>query len=261
MDFYLFSLLLGFCGLLVMAFSGVAGHGHGGHSHGGHGHGGHDVGDVNVHGHVGAGGHAAGHLAAGSHGAAHAGHAGAAHGHAGHGHAADGHAHAGHGHAAGHGHGHASIQETIGSWFVSFLSPRVLFSVLVGIGAVGLLGREWIAGPLLAVLAVIGGIAFEKLMVQPVWNLLFRFASEPAHTLESALYDRATAVTGFDANGQGLVKIELDGQVVQLLATLRPEDRAIRVHAGDELLVEDVDGGRNRCVVSRAGAPALPGGR
>ncbi|HEX8830113.1 MAG TPA: hypothetical protein VF705_03050, partial [Longimicrobium sp.] len=48
-----------------------------------------------------------------------------------------------------------------------------------------------------------------------------------------------------------------DGQVLQVLATLRPEDRArgVAVRPGDRLLVEEVDGARNRCVVSWAGPP------
>jgi hypothetical protein len=106
---------------------------------------------------------------------------------------------------------------------------------------------------------VIGGIAFEKLLVGPMWGFLFRFASNPAHTLESSLMETATAVTGFDATGHGVVSLELDGQLVQVLASLRPEDRAagVKVRAGDRLVVEEVDGARNRCVVSWAGT-SLP---
>jgi hypothetical protein len=234
MDFYLFSLLLGFAGLLVMALSGVAGQGGhhgGGHAHGGHLHaGGHHAGDVNVHG---VGGHAIG-----------AGHAG-------------GHALApAHGHAAAHGHAHhahaGDAGKAVGNWFLSFLSPRVLFSVLVGIGAAGLILHGVLPEPLLALAAVAGGLAFELGAVRPVWNFFFRFASEPALTLESAVTDTATAVTGFNRDGEGLVKIELDGQIVQVLGRLAPADRASGVHvrAGDSLVVEDVDPVRNRCVVS-----------
>lgn len=244
MDFYLFSLLLGFVGLLVMAVSGVAGsHGHAGHSHGGHLHG-HDVGDVNVHGIGGGHAHVGGHL--------HAGHAGGhavAHGHAG-GHAAHGHGHAQHGHGE---HGHAgNAGKAVGGWFLSFLSPRVLFSVLIGIGAAGLLLGGVLGGTLLAVAAVALGFLFEIAAVRPVWNFFFRFGSEPALTLESAVTDVATAVTGFNREGEGVVKIELDGQIVQVLARLAPADResGIRVHAGDTLVVDDVDPVRNRCVVS-----------
>ena len=65
--------------------------------------------------------------------------------------------------------------------------------------------------------------------------MLFRFESSPAATLESAIEDDARAVMGFDANGQGLVALDVDGQIVQLLATLSADDRArgVRVRSGD----------------------------
>ncbi|HEX8696175.1 MAG TPA: hypothetical protein VF746_27405 [Longimicrobium sp.] len=275
MDLYLFALLLGFCGLAVMAIGGALSHG-GQHSGGHHGHG-HDVGDVSLHGH---GAHA-GHLHAGAHDVSvghhvgDVGHHAGLHGHdVGHGHHVGGHGHdVGHGHGVGHGHHHDGFDhhhqlqhgagKTAGDFLLSLLSPRVIFSVLVGLGATGLFAREWLGGLLLFAVALAGGLAFEKLLVGPFWNFLFRFASQPALTLESALMDTATAVTGFDRNGQGLVSIELDGQVVQLLATLRPEDRAkgVRVHAGDALLIEEVDGARNRCTVSWTGTTAIPAGR
>lgn len=242
MNLYLFSLLLGFVGLLIMAVSGVAGHG-GGHSNshgGGHLHAGGHHGDVNVHGVGGhlAGGHA-GHADAGGHGLTHG--PGHAHGH-GNGHHGD------QGHHAGHGGG----DRAMGAWFLSFLSPRVLFSILVGLGAAGLLLGGLLPEPLLAGAAVAGGFAFELMAVRPVWNFFFRFGSEPALTLESAVTDVATAVTGFNPQGEGLVKIELDGQIVQLLARLSAADRAtgIRVRAGDTVVVDEVDAVRNCCTVS-----------
>jgi hypothetical protein len=65
----------------------------------------------------------------------------------------------------------------------------------------------------------------------------------------------AKAVTGFDARGNGLIAVELGGEVVQILGTLTADERVagIRVRAGDALRVEDVDGKRNRCTVSRIG--------
>jgi hypothetical protein len=59
----------------------------------------------------------------------------------------------------------------------------------------------------------------------------------------------------FDANGNGLVAVELDGQVVQLLATLNSNERGVarRVRAGDRLRIEAVDD-RNRCTVTYLGA-------
>jgi hypothetical protein len=179
------------------------------------------------------------------------------HGHSGHGHATHG-AHAGHGHTAAHAaHGHTgahAVHQGFGARDVAAVltSPRILFSLLIGFGTTGELLRGLLGGPVLFVAAVAGGVAFERLLVAPLWNLAMRFASNPARTLESVVTDDATAVSNFDANGQGLVAIELDGQVVQILGTLQPDDRAlgVRVRAGERLRVEDVDAARNRCTVS-----------
>lgn len=251
MDAYTFSLTLGAAGLGVMAVGGLAAsHGHsgsGGGSHAGHGH---------AHGH----GHASD-VSLGSHGGAHA-HGGvhgasaatSAPGNGGSGVLAHGLRGAGRGgarggRAGGGGRGRASgVLSTL-------LSPRVLFSVLVGFGATGLLARGIVGGVALAALALAGGVAFEALLVRPLWNLAFRFASAPALTLGSALLDEARATSRFDANGQGLIAVEVDGQLVQVLGTLRPEDRAagVRVRAGDRVRIEDVDEVRGRCTISYVG--------
>jgi len=223
MDVYGFSLALGATGLAAMAIGGLAHVGHAGHGHAGHGHAGH--------------GHAG-----------HGGHGGNGHGHAGHAHT--GEMHAGHAHGAD-AHGapaHPAPAHT--SWFFSLLSPRVLFALLVGFGAGGLLasplGEPWRAGA-----AVLAAAAFEGLLVGPLWRMLFRFESSPAATLESAIEDDARAVMGFDANGQGLVALDVDGQIVQLLATLTAEDRArgARVRSGDLVRVSSIDAARHRCTV------------
>ena len=100
--------------------------------------------------------------------------------------------------------------------------------------------------------AIAGAVLFERSLVSPLWNFLMRFASKPARTLESALADEATAVTAFDSNGQGIVSLEVDGQIQQILATLTPEDRRLGVHvrAGQQVRIDDVDAERNRCTVS-----------
>jgi hypothetical protein len=128
--------------------------------------------------------------------------------------------------------------------------------VLVGFGAAGLLLRPFLAEPALLVVALGAGLAFEWALVAPLWRFLFRFASSPAATLESVVTDEARAVTSFDANGHGLVAVELDGQVVQLLATLNAAERATarKVRAGDRLRIEAVDDTRNRCTVTYLGA-------
>ncbi len=188
-------------------------------------------------------------LGFGHHGGGHAGHHGTAHGLAHH----TGHS----GQAASHGHGHDGAGRLIG-----LLSPRVLFSFLVGLGATGLLVAPFTFEPLTAAAAVTGGWAFERYLVGPIWRFLFRFESRPAAMLESALMEEARAVTDFDARGQGLIQIELDGQIVQLLGTVQAGDLEPdrRIRSGDLLRIEEVDAARNRCTVSFAGQ-APPGGR
>lgn len=178
----------------------------------------------------------------GSHatGVTHAGptHAGPTHG----GHTHTAHAHVGHAHSAG----------GIKSALLSLASPRVLFSLLVGFGLTGVIARPFLGGALLAILAVGGALLFESALVRPLWRFLFRFASNPAMTLESSLMSEARAASGFDDNGQGLISVEVDGQIVQCLGTLRADDRSlgVRVRAGDVLRVEEVDAARSRCIVS-----------
>lgn len=217
MDLYLTALALGAVGLIAMALSGFGRHG--AHHAGGH--------------------HAASHSEGGGH--AHAGHGHAGHGQAGHGHA--GSAHATHSHTE-----HAAA----GSRFLSLMSPRVLFSVALGLGTAGLVLRPVLGGPILLAAALTAGILFERILVAPIWNFAFRFASTPALTLESAVSDEARAVTSFDSNGQGLIAVELDGQSVQLLGTLQSSDREmhVKVPAGARLRIEEVDSARNRCIVS-----------
>jgi hypothetical protein len=189
-------------------------------------------------------------LASHAHHGGHGGHGGDG-GHGGH----DGHA--GHdGHGDGHGHGD-SHHEPTALRIAAVLSPRLWFTLLAGFGATGLLIRPLVAGgPLRAAIAVVGAVLFEALLARPLWNLAFRFESRPASTLESCVADEVRAVTGFDRDGHGLIAVELDGQLVQVLATLRAADRAagVRVRAGDKVRVEEVDPARNRCVVSALGA-------
>ncbi|MFL5577543.1 MAG: hypothetical protein ACJ79S_16425 [Gemmatimonadaceae bacterium] len=240
MDPFVFSLSLGAAGLGVMSLGGLAGHGHHGHSHGG----GHDASDVSL-----APGGAHGH--GGVHGAAGAAHAPPAAGAVlPHGARLGAARHAAAHHAGGRG---ARDRATGALW--ALLSPRVLFSVLVGFGATGLLLRGVLGGGALTfAAAAAGAVAFEALLVRPLWNLAFRFASAPALTLESALLDEARAVSRFDANGQGLIAVEVDGQIVQVLGTLLAADRAagVRVRAGDRLRIEEVDDARGRCTVTPA---------
>ena len=166
-----------------------------------------------------------------------------------------GHGPLGHGHAGHTGHGHAHGGGLLRA--AAIASPRLWFTLLAGFGAAGLLVRPLVEGGLVrAALAVAGAVLFELVLARPLWNFAFRFASQPATTLEACVEDEVRAVTGFDRDGHGLIAVELDGQVVQILATLRAADRAagVRVRAGDRVRVDEVDAARNRCVVSALGS-------
>lgn len=224
MDLYIFCVVLGAAGMAAMAFLGFTS------SHSG-GHHGHDTAGHEMH------GTGSSHTVTTSHAHAHATHAAVP---------------TGRGEVVGRiPHDGVGWRSHVWSW----LSPRVLFNVLVGFGATGLL-VERLVGPVLALpVALVGGIAFESVVVRPIFNSLFRFESRPAETLESAIMSDARAVTGFDANGNGLVSLELGGEVVQILGTLTNVERSsgVRVRAGDAVRIEEVDPARNRCVVSRIG--------
>ena len=133
----------------------------------------------------------------------------------------------------------------------ALLSPRALFSLCLGFGASGVVLHTVMGGSVLFAVAVLGALIFELGLMRPLWNFLFRFESAPALTLESCIGDEARAATSFDAQGHGLIALELDGQLVQLLGSLRREDRdaGIRVRAGDPVRIDDVDAERNRCTV------------
>jgi len=229
MDLYIFSVVLGAAGMAAMAFLGFSS------SHGGTHHG-HDTSGHQMHG---VGGHS--HSVNVAHGIPHV----------------SGHAHdaarmhlTAHTHAAPHSHP-SDWKSHLWTW----LSPRVLFNFLVGFGATGLI-VERLVGPVLALpIAVGGGIVFEAFIVRPIFNSLFKFESGPAQTLESALMSEGRAVTGFDANGNGLISLELGGEVVQVLGIQLNADRAAgaRIRAGDIVRIEEVDSARNRCTVSRIG--------
>jgi len=155
-------------------------------------------------------------------------------------------------HGAHHGLHHGLHAQNIASrTFWTITSPRFLFSFALGFGVLGEAMRSF-GEPVQFVAGILGGIVLERFLVTPLWNLAMRFASTPAQTLESAVTDEAMAVTSFDANGQGIVSLEVDGQVVQCLATLTAGDRdlGVRVRAGQRLRIDDVNSAQNRCTVS-----------
>ena len=215
MDLYISSMVLGAVGFTAMALGGLGSRG-GGHHGGAHGHGG-----------------TAGHVHGGTTGHAH----GVAHGHS----------HAG---AVRGGHTHTSGMAGRTFWLIT--SPRFLFSLMLGFGATGAMLHPVLPGPALLAAAAVGAVAFERFLVTPLWNFAMRFASRPAATFESAVADEAVAVSSFDDNGQGIVSLEVDGQVLQVLATLQPQDRLLgaRVRRGQRLRIDDVNAAKQSCTVS-----------
>jgi hypothetical protein len=181
-------------------------------------------------------------VTAGGHG--HSSRGGSSHGHS-------GHAHASRGHSSHHLTGHAHTPH-LSERLLALASPRVIFSVALGFGAVGMVVSSLLPSALAIVVAVLGALAFERWLVSPYFHLLFAFASKPAKTLESAVMGDAQAETDFDTSGSGLVSLEMDGQVRQLLGRLEPRERdvGLRVRRGERLRVLAVrpDGS---CVVSK----------
>lgn len=180
------------------------------------------------HGHGGAGG-AGGH---GGHGGAHAG------------------SHAGHHGGAGASHGAAHGGAVAATWLL--MTPRFLFALLLGFGIAGVLLQSLLGGIVLLAAAVAGAVIVERALVNPLWKLALRFASNPATTLDGAIESDAVAVSNFDRNGQGIIAVEVDGHVQQVLATLCAADQAAgaRVRAGQRVRIDEVDGERQRCSVS-----------
>lgn len=164
-----------------------------------------------------------------------------------------GHTHSGHGPATHHHTAHASGHATgLGQRILVLASPRAFFSLALGFGAIGLAVSSLLPSALVIVVAVLGALAFEYWLVRPYWEALFAFASKPAKTLESAVMSLARAETDFDASGAGIVSLEMDSQLRQLLGRLEPNERdvGLGVRRGERLRVLSVrpDGS---CVVSK----------
>ena len=178
-------------------------------------------------------------------------HAGAGHAHGGH----AGHSHAGqYGQGQHHNQAHHAGQSRGPSPLWTLLSPLTFFSLCLGMGATGLLLKHLhLRTGLVAGAALLGGLVFYGLLIRPLWNVMFRFASTPSTALAGAVAREAEALTRFDSTGKGLVRVIIDGQIVRILATLETDDRpaAEVVRPGDRLTVTGVDGHTNSCRVTR----------
>jgi len=127
----------------------------------------------------------------------------------------------------------------------------MIFSWLIGFGIAGLIAQDYVEYAWAVTLALIGGTAFQKLIIRPFWNLIFSFESKPASLLEGSLAMKAVAVTAFDAKGRGIVRLVVDDQTRDVLARLVPGEHGEVIHKGDKLFVEMVNPSDNSVVVSR----------
>lgn len=176
------------------------------------------------------------------------------------------------GHGAGHAHGHSPAIGAKGghapraaepgnhlvvaesgsfAWLRFMPSPRVIFTVLALYGAFGNALVEAAHLPFLtaALAAAAPALLLERLLVNPLWNLLFRFQGKESSPLEMLLFSEARAVVPF-RNGRGLVSVNRDGRLVQLSACLREGEADQPVRVGDRLTIEDIDARRERVTVS-----------
>ena len=207
---------------------------------------------------------------------------GLAHGIGGHGAAGGHHGGAGHGLAGHHGAGHAlpshhgggaikapglvkgqshgsRADSSIGTRLLTMISPLDIFMLAAGAGLTGVLLGTLLAPKLVAICACIGALLFDFGVIRPVIGLFLRFASNPAESLEGTVASTAEAVTRFDSKGRGLIKLIIDGQSSQVLATLDPSEllAGVGVEKGDLVVVTEVDPAKNLCRVSRELAPSL----
>ncbi len=148
--------------------------------------------------------------------------------------------------------GEIAPSDTRLGWLLRFVpSPRALCSVLALYGAFGnalVHAFHMPVGPAVLVAAVLA-LLVERLIVRPVWNLLFHFQGQPSSPLGTLVLSEAQAVVPF-RNGRGMVSVVRDGRIVQLAATLREDHRGLSVRVGDRLRIDDVDPRRERVVVS-----------
>lgn len=154
---------------------------------------------------------------------------------------------------SGHHHSESGLKpiRDLHPWF--FLSPISLFSMSMGAGITGLMLTGHLAPLLIAFCAVGGAFGFQLLLVKPIMDAVLKFASRPSAGLEGMVAQPVEALTAFDRSGKGLVRLTLDGQIVQLLATLEMGElsNGVKVSRGDRLLVTGIDAARNSCKVTK----------
>jgi hypothetical protein len=170
-------------------------------------------------------------------------------GHGFHGHGG-GHA----GHALSHGAAHgASGHKGFSARSLLSISLIDVFAFCIGAGLVGLLIRPLVAGTLLVLAAIAGALLFDIGLVRTIAAFLQKWSATPSDGLEGSVAKAGEAMTNFDSSGRGVIKLTLDGQIVQVLANLQESELKSGVHVkkGDQLVVLQVDPAKNKCLVTR----------
>ena len=204
--------------------------------------------------HGGAHHHGAAHHGAAHHGAAH--HGALHHGANGHhtvGHHGSSHTPAHHAHDAGGDANNKPVPSQSGTmmpWW-TLISPLDIFAYAIGAGFAGLALQTLLHGPAFTICLVLGALVFNWVIVKPLMGLLMRFAAPPSQNLDNMVSQPCEAASKFDSQGKGLVKLSIDGQIVQLLGILDSSelDSGSAVNVGDRLLVVDIDTKKNQCRV------------
>ena len=164
---------------------------------------------------------------------------------------------AGH-HSPGHNGTGNHFTSDLVSGLLTWLSPAYICGAIIGFGAAGTLVSPILQGWLQLAVALAGAYIICFFFIRPLLTGLQKWASLPAKTLTDAMLENGTAVTDFDSKGYGLVRLELDGQIVQLLGQLAPEEQSgTRVRSGETLFVRSVDPVKQRCVVCRTNGSIL----
>jgi hypothetical protein len=110
-----------------------------------------------------------------------------------------------------------------------------------------------VAAPLIYAVAAAGGLALDLLVIRPIFRFAMKFVSKESEGLEGMVAATGEALTRFDERGMGMVRVIMEGQIVQLLATLEPSELAagVTVKKGDSLVLLNVDSKKNTCCVTR----------
>jgi len=99
-------------------------------------------------------------------------------------------------------------------------------------GLTGFLLNGHLNATLVAVLAAVGALGFNLLLVKPLMGFLMRFETTPSEGLEGTVAHTAKAETGFDKQGKGVVTVMIDGQISRMLAHLPQDEGGVLVRKG-----------------------------